>query len=85
MELQPYKAATTEQSICTVSIGEINSRQLQKWLQLKNKLRYGATIFSIALAMNRKIDYWVSFSFTHPLSLHLKAKFMKKIDRIQSF
>jgi len=28
--------------------------------------------------MNRGIDCWVSFSFTHPPSLHLQAKFMKK-------
>jgi len=40
-------------------------------------VRYGATIFAIVLTMNKGMDYWVSFSFTHP-SLHLKAKFMKK-------
>jgi len=28
--------------------------------------------------MNKGMDYWVSFSFTHPSSLHLKTKFMKK-------
>ena len=28
--------------------------------------------------MDKWIDYWVSFSFTHPSSLPLKAKFMKK-------
>jgi len=38
---------------------------------------YGAAIFAIILTMNKGIDYWVIFSFTHP-SLHLKAKSMKK-------
>ena len=28
--------------------------------------------------MNRGINYWVSFSFTHPSSLHTKVKFVKK-------
>jgi len=28
--------------------------------------------------MNRGMDYCVSFSFTHPSSLHLEVKFMKK-------
>ena len=41
-------------------------------------MRYGGTIFAIVLTMNKGIDYWVRFSFTHPSSLHLKAKFMKK-------
>ena len=42
------------------------------------QLRYGATIFAIVLAMNKGMDYWVSFCCTHPSSLHLKAKFVKK-------
>ena len=43
-------------------------------------MRYGATvtIFAILLTMKKAMDYWVSFSFTHLSSLHLKAKFMKK-------
>jgi len=44
----------------------------------KQKLRYRATIFAIALIMNRGMDYWLSFSFTHPSLLHLMVKFMKK-------
>ena len=32
LELQPYKVATTERSICTASIGKINYMRLQKWL-----------------------------------------------------
>ena len=28
--------------------------------------------------MNREINYWVSFSFTHPSSLHTKAEFVKR-------
>ena len=35
-------------------------------------------VFAIVLTINKGMDYWVSFSFTHPSSLHLKAKFMKK-------
>jgi len=70
MELHPYKLATTEQSICTASIGEINYVTYQ--------LRYGATIFAIVLTMNKGMDYWVILSFIRPSSLHLKAKFMKK-------
>jgi len=42
------------------------------------RLRYGNTFFAIVLTMNRGMDYWVSFSFTHPSLLHLKVKFMKK-------
>jgi len=38
----------------------------------------GATISAIVFAMNRGMDHWVSISFTHPPSLHLKAKFVKK-------
>jgi len=44
----------------------------------RSQLRYGATTFAIVLAMNRGIDGWVSFPFTHPSLLHLKANFMKK-------
>ena len=42
-----------------------------------NGLRYGAKLFTIVFAMNRGINYWVSFSFTHPSSLHTKMKFVK--------
>ena len=34
--------------------------------------------FTIVFAMNRGINYWVSFSFTHSSSLYTKAKFVKK-------
>jgi len=61
-ELQPYKVATTKQSICTARIGEINYKHLQKWLLLANGLRCGATIFAIMLAMNRGIDCFISYS-----------------------
>jgi len=43
-----------------------------------NRLRYGAKIFAIVLAMKREMDYLVSYSSTNPSSLHLKAKVMKK-------
>jgi len=46
-------------------------------------LRYRATTFAIALTMNKGIDYWISYSFTRPSSLHLKAKFVKK-DRART-
>jgi len=34
--------------------------------------------FRHCITMNKGTNDWVSFSFTHPSSLHLKAKFMKK-------
>ena len=33
--------------------------------------------------MNRRIKYWVSFSFTDPSALHTKAKFIKKIEHMR--
>jgi len=38
MQLQPYKVAVTEKSICTVSIGKINYRRLLKQMQLMNEV-----------------------------------------------
>ena len=35
-------------------------------------------LFTIMFAMNRGINYWVSFSFIRPFSLHTKAKILKK-------
>ena len=41
-------------------------------------IEIGSCDFAFVLAMNKGMDYWVSDSFTHLPSLHLKAKFMKK-------
>jgi len=57
---------------------EYRGNKLQALTKMANKLRYGATIFAIVFTMDREMDYWVSFSFTYPSSLHLKVKSMKK-------
>jgi len=73
MELQLYKVETTEQSICTANIGGKTTGTYKNGCN-----EVWSYNFAIVLAMNKGIDCWVSFSFTHPSSLHLKAKFMKK-------
>jgi len=68
--------ATAEKLICTVSIGKINYRCLQKIIVTYqwNELRYGTKIFTVVFAMDRGIDYWVSFSSIHFSSLPTKSE-----------
>ena len=62
---------TTEQS----SIGKINYKNsCNLWTDWGTELQF----LPLYSPWNRGMDYWISFSITHPSSLHLKVKFMKK-------
>jgi len=62
---------------CTASIGETITGAYKNGRNLQTD--WGTELqFRLCTYHEQGKDYWISFPFTHPSSLHLKAKIMKK-------